>query len=97
MAQNYNVFFIQANLRTQQPGQEVLIRILMPFLETSILHERREDRRPPKPQTLWFPTIGNNMKDTLICGAGVMPASLNMSSEMMYSNRSMTDVLVLLR
>jgi hypothetical protein len=95
MAQNYNVFFIQANLRTLEPGQEVLIRSLMSFSETSILHERREDRRPPKPQTLWFPTIGNNMKDTLIREAGVMPASFNMSSEIMYSNRSLSDVLVI--
>jgi hypothetical protein len=96
MAQNYIVFFIQASLRTQQPGQEVLIRTLMSFMETSILHERREDRRPPKPQTLWFPTIGNNMKDTLICEAGVTLTSLNMASEVMYSNGSLIDMLFLL-
>jgi hypothetical protein len=97
MAQNYIVFFIQENLRSQQPVQEVLIRALMCFMETSILHERREDRRPPKPHTFWFPTVGNNMGDTLTCEAGVMLASLNMGSEMKYNNRSLKYMLLLLR
>jgi hypothetical protein len=69
----------------------------MCFMETSILHERREDRKALKPHTFWFPTVGNNMKDTLICEAGVMPTSLNIVPEMIYSNRSLKDALLHIR